>query len=142
MSLKKLKKRLLKNKDFLKEYYTHDIASEIADMVFRARISRRISQEKLSRLIGTKQSSIARLEAGKSLPSLRFLEKIAVALDTRLVAPKFELLEDASSANLIFNNDWFFQSEVSRRPANTFVSPSYSEDKIFEMVKSLNFSNR
>lgn len=134
MSLKKLKNRLLKDKAFREEYYRHDIASEIADSVFRSRVSKGISQEKLSKLVGTKQSSIARLEAGKNLPSLRFLEKIAMALGTKLIAPKFEMLEDTPSADLNFDIRWF----SAPRPIEAIPSYSSSEGGILEAVKALN----
>jgi transcriptional regulator with XRE-family HTH domain len=141
MSLKKLKKILLKDKAFREVYYAHDIAFEIADMVFRARINKGINQKQLSKLVGTKQPSIARLEAGKSLPSLRFLEKIAKALDTKLIAPKFEMFENIPSANLVINRGWFLQSETPFPPSDVFSSYSFSEGKILEAVAILNISN-
>jgi transcriptional regulator with XRE-family HTH domain len=55
-----------------------------AYQVARLRILRGLTQEQLAELVGTKQSSIARLEQGKAPPSLSFLRKVANALDARV----------------------------------------------------------
>lgn len=80
MNLDEFKKELLKNPKFRKEYKKKDIAFEIGMKIFEERIKKGMTQAKLAKKIGTKQSSISRLENGKSLPSLRFLEKIAIIL--------------------------------------------------------------
>lgn len=71
-----------------------DLAYDIAEMVIDARLKKGITQNKLARLVGTAQPGIARLESGNSLPSLPSLLKIAKALNTKLIAPKFEMLLD------------------------------------------------
>jgi transcriptional regulator with XRE-family HTH domain len=43
-----------------------------------------MTQSELAEKAGTRQSSIARLESGSYNPSLRFLKKVAEALDARL----------------------------------------------------------
>jgi transcriptional regulator with XRE-family HTH domain len=78
------KGRLMKNPKFRKEYQRKDLAFEISQMLLDARIKRGMSQQKLARLIRTKQSSIARIESGSTLPSLTFLLKIAKALKYEL----------------------------------------------------------
>jgi len=45
---------------------------------------RRLTQTQLAEMIGTRQPSIARLENGSSIPSLSFLNKIAMALDAKI----------------------------------------------------------
>jgi transcriptional regulator with XRE-family HTH domain len=45
---------------------------------------RRCRGAQLAELVGTRQPSIARLENGKSVPSLSFLDRIVKALDTRI----------------------------------------------------------
>jgi len=62
-------------------------------MVLEARILVGITQEELAKRIGTKQPSIARLENGMYLPSLSFMQKIANALETYLIPPKFGIVE-------------------------------------------------
>jgi ribosome-binding protein aMBF1 (putative translation factor) len=100
MSVKDLKKELFKDKSFKKYFKKNELSHEIAVSVMEARISKGMSQEDLAKKAKTKQPSIARLEKGSYLPSLRFLEKIAKALGTELIPPKFKFLEDTSkSAN-------------------------------------------
>lgn len=66
-----------------------DLAWEIGLWILEGRVTKGITQEKLAKIVKTKQPSIARVENGSVLPSLRFLQKIAEALDLEL--PKFEL---------------------------------------------------
>lgn len=54
-----------------------DLAFQIAVEFERERIHSGYTQEALAAAVGTQQSSIARLERGNRLPSLRFLKKIA-----------------------------------------------------------------
>lgn len=98
MDLKSLKKELLKNPEFRKEYYKRDLAFDIAQMLVEARIIKGVTQEKLAKMIGTQQPGIARVESGSYLPSLSFLEKVAKAFNTYLVVcfgfmlPKYQLV--------------------------------------------------
>jgi ribosome-binding protein aMBF1 (putative translation factor) len=84
----KLKKELFKNKAFKKYYYNNDLSFLISEMVFEARVKKELTQLQLAKKIKTKQSSIARLESGKFVPSISFLKKIADALGAELVPPK------------------------------------------------------
>jgi transcriptional regulator with XRE-family HTH domain len=52
--------------------------------VTRLRIMRGLTQAQLAELVGTKQSSIARLESAKSEPKLSFLRRVVEALGARL----------------------------------------------------------
>lgn len=64
---------------------------EPAHQVTRLRIMRGLTQEELAEKVGTKQSSIARLENGKRPPSLSFLRRVVEALDGDLkvhIAPR------------------------------------------------------
>lgn len=70
-----------------------DLAYEIGKMVIDARIARHMTQKELAAAVGTRQPSIARLESGNSAPSLSFLQKIAQALETELLPPRFAFLE-------------------------------------------------
>jgi DNA-binding XRE family transcriptional regulator len=58
---------------------------EPAYQVARLRILRGLTQEQLAQLVGTKQSSIARLESGRELPRLSFLQRVVEALGGRLI---------------------------------------------------------
>jgi len=91
MKLELFKKELLKNPGFRKEYYnSDDIAFKISLMIKKERIKQGLTQEKLAKLTGTKQSSIARLESGNNVsPSFNFLKRIADALNVDLISPQF-----------------------------------------------------
>ncbi len=65
--------------------------------IARLRILRGLTQEQLAELVGTKQSSISRLESGKTEPRLSFLRRVVEALGGRLemrIMPQ----EEASAA--------------------------------------------
>lgn len=53
---------------------------EPAYQVARLRIKRGLTQKQLANLVGTHQSSIARLESGKTEPRLSFLRRVVKAL--------------------------------------------------------------
>ncbi|MBX7237290.1 MAG: helix-turn-helix domain-containing protein [Caldilineales bacterium] len=59
-------------------------AREPAYQVARLRILRGLTQKQLADMVGTKQSSIARLESGVTPPNLSFLYKVAAALGARV----------------------------------------------------------
>ena len=59
-------------------------ALEPAYQITRLRILRGLTQEQLAEKVGTKQPSIARLESGRSTPSLDFLQRVAEALDAEV----------------------------------------------------------
>ena len=48
------------------------------------RIAHGLTQAQLAEMVGTHQPSIARIENGKSLPSLLFLERVASVLNARV----------------------------------------------------------
>lgn len=56
----------------------------VGNEVRNARMSKKLTQKELAGMIGTYQPSIAKLESGKSLPSLGFLNKIAETLGTEI----------------------------------------------------------
>jgi len=74
---KQLKSELLQNKDVRKEYDRLTLRYKAISTLISARIKQGITQKELANKSGTKQSAIARFEAGNVNPSLGFLEKIA-----------------------------------------------------------------
>ena len=72
--------RLLHNAETRQAYERLEPAYQIA----RLRIMKGLTQKELAALVGTKQPSIARLENGKSLPSLSFLRRVAAALGAHI----------------------------------------------------------
>lgn len=101
MKLSEFKKNIYKKCDS-RISHRDKLTADIASQVFEARLKRGLTQKKLANLIGTKQPSIARLEAGNLLPNLKFLNKIAEALNTELIAPKFAFIDKKVVA--VFNN--------------------------------------
>jgi ribosome-binding protein aMBF1 (putative translation factor) len=65
---------------------------DIGSLIFEARVCAGMSQEELAKKMGTRQSSIARAESGKIEPSISFLEKVAKAVGTELIYPKFKFM--------------------------------------------------
>lgn len=61
--------------------FEHDLKYEIGTLITFGRIQSGFSQEKLAKQIKTQQPSVARIESGRTLPSLSFLEKIANAMN-------------------------------------------------------------
>jgi len=122
MSLKSLKENLLKDNNFSKEYFDKtNIAFEVAEMVKEERMKNGLTQKDLAKLLKTKQSSIARLERGNCLPSLNFLEKIAQALNTKLLPPKFLSMSESKTI-IIMNQTSYFSGILSRIKANSVIT--------------------
>lgn len=138
MDLQEFKKIALRDENFKAEYERYDLAFEIGQMIVEARILKGITQHQLASLIKTKQPSIARLENGKKLPSLSFLSKIAEALGTHLLAPRFAFFEVelsiSPSAVYICNTDTQFLATTA------FTSP-YSKDFAFNKSVSITINN-
>jgi len=97
MKLKEFEKKLMNNPKFKREFEKVDLAFEIGEMLIEARILKGITQSELAKLLKTKQPSIARAENGEHLPSLSFLQKVAKAIGTYLLPPKFAFMEKAES---------------------------------------------
>lgn len=91
-----INKRLQEDKEFAKVYYDkeNDFAFDVANLITEARLHAGLTQDALAKKIGTTQPAIARIERGSALPSLSFLQKIAKALGTYLIAPKFGFMEE------------------------------------------------
>lgn len=74
----------LKNPKIRKEFNRLQPEYAVIDAVLKARKDKGMTQKQLATKIGTKQSVISRLEAGRANPSVAFLAKLANALGTRL----------------------------------------------------------
>jgi len=99
MNLEELKNELLKDPAFRKEWEKNDVKMDIALMIGEARIKRGITQSQLAKKMRTKQAAISRAESGNYLPGLSFLERMAKALGTELIAPRFAFLENKPKKN-------------------------------------------
>src|SRR3989344_919828 len=77
-------KEQLKNPVFKKHYDYYGKQLEIAYQILQLRKKKHISQARLAKKIGTKQSNIARMEAGNQNFSVDTLQKLAGALGSDL----------------------------------------------------------
>ncbi|MDP3726024.1 MAG: helix-turn-helix transcriptional regulator [bacterium] len=129
MSVKEYIEKLKReDKKFAREYERTDLAFEVSESVFEARVNAGLSQTALAKKVGTKQSSIARIESGVTLPSSSFLEKIAKALKMQLkisfVSPQSQTsaknserdVSDAAEHSLIMSP---YYDRVEIRPTQT-----------------------
>jgi len=76
MNFKDYKKESMKNPSFRAEMGRYDLALEIGLLVLKERMKAGMTQGQLAKKLKTRQPSIARLENGEQLPSLKFLEKV------------------------------------------------------------------
>jgi DNA-binding XRE family transcriptional regulator len=83
--ISKLKARWMKDPAFAAAY--DGLAEEfaIADALIAARKHARMTQAEVAERMGTSQPTIARLESGRSRPSLATLHRYAAAIGRRLV---------------------------------------------------------
>lgn len=81
-------------KDYLKNNNLNlsdqDFDFDVSNLVTTARLKAGLTQEALAKLMGTKQPSVARIENGKSLPTISFLKKVAKAVGMHLIPPRLE----------------------------------------------------
>jgi len=78
------KNELMKDPAFKEAYDDLEPEYQIVRFIIERRTQKRMSQAELARKAGTRQSAIARLESGTYNPSLRFLKKVAKALDAQV----------------------------------------------------------
>jgi len=70
-------KKQLKDPEFKKYFDKYSIQLNIGYQIFKLRKKKKMSQAVLAKRIGTKQSNIARMEAGDQNFSINTLQKIA-----------------------------------------------------------------
>lgn len=79
-----LRKRLLENPEVRAEYAQADAEFSLIEAMITARRDARLTQAELAQKIGTTQSAIARLEAGRVSPSITTLRRYAEATGHQL----------------------------------------------------------
>ncbi|KUK32065.1 MAG: Helix-turn-helix domain protein [Thermoanaerobacterales bacterium 50_218] len=84
MKWSEFKKDLMKNPAFREEYENLEPEYQLVKAIVERRKLKGMTQAELARKVGTRQSAIARLESGSYNPSLRFLKKVAKALDAKI----------------------------------------------------------
>jgi predicted XRE-type DNA-binding protein len=74
----------LKRPEFREAYEELEEEYELAKQIIKFRLSRKLTQAQLAKLVGTSQPAIARLESGNHRNlTLGFLARVARALDLR-----------------------------------------------------------
>jgi len=81
---KKVFREWRKDPDYVREYEALEHEFTLASAVIGARTRAGLTQEQLAERMHTSQSAIARLESGRSNPSVTTLEKLAAATNSRL----------------------------------------------------------
>lgn len=72
------------DKDFEKEFINEKATLDIASIVFKLRNSLNLSQEEFAKKIEVPQSTISRIEQGKSSPTINFLNSMSIKLDMKM----------------------------------------------------------
>jgi len=76
------KRESLKDPEIKREYDKLGPEFELINKIIEARIQKKLTQKDIATRMGTKQSSLARLESGKCNPTINFVQKLATALGT------------------------------------------------------------
>ena len=80
-----LLKQYLRDPEFKRAYDELGPEFEVKRLMIEKRLKKGLTQAKLAKKLGTKQSAVSRFEAGRYNPSLQFLYKMARALDAELI---------------------------------------------------------
>jgi ribosome-binding protein aMBF1 (putative translation factor) len=74
----------LKDPEFHKAWEDSEAEYQLARQMIEARLKRKMSQRDLAKKMKTSQAAISRIEGMNGNPSLAFLKRVAVALDSKL----------------------------------------------------------
>ena len=80
----KHREMLVGDPEYAKAFTNMEEEFTLARELIKARIRSGLTQKQLAEKMGTTQSSVARLESGSSLPSLRSLKKYAYATGSKM----------------------------------------------------------
>lgn len=69
---------------FQRYWNSNDTLVRVATTLTRVRKQKKLTQGKLAKLAGVKQTSISRAESGSVMPSLYFLDRLAKAMGLKL----------------------------------------------------------
>lgn len=82
--ISKLHEKWSKSPAYKAAYESLDTEFKLAEMLIDVRVKSGLSQEQLAKKMGTSQSTIARLESGSAMPSMRTLSKLALATNSEM----------------------------------------------------------
>lgn len=77
-------KEFLKDPAFRLEYAKSEVEFAPIRAILDARMKKGMTQAQIAKKMGTTQSSIARVESGRSNPTIPYMQRLADALDMRL----------------------------------------------------------
>ena len=80
----KLLKQELKNPEFKKAYDDLELEFQIINLMVQRRIDKKLTQKQLAKKLGIKQPVISQFEQGNFNPSVKFLKRLAKALDAKI----------------------------------------------------------
>lgn len=103
MKISELKNIIKQRNPDIESLTQKDIGYQIGKQIELARALKNFTQTELATKIGTRQSSISRIESGSSLPTISFLMKIAEAFNTYLIPPKFAFMENVKNETVSYN---------------------------------------
>lgn len=83
-SWEEVKKELLQNPETASAYEDLEEEYALVASIIGARLEKGLTQTELAEKIGTTQGNISRLESGRYNPSVRFLRRVARALEKEL----------------------------------------------------------
>lgn len=127
MKITELKRKIKQRNADIETSTSKDIGFQIGKLIEHARALKCLTQAELAARVGTKQSSISRIESGSSVPSISFLVKIAAAFNTDLISPKFAFMEHVQNERIDYHAN---ASETS------VISPYFSAHGISESKAS------
>lgn len=84
ITLNQLMEEAFKNPKVKKAYDYLGPEFDLIEQILQKRIEKRITQKQLAKRLGTNQSAVSRLESGTYNPSLKFMKKLAKALNSKL----------------------------------------------------------
>ena len=76
--------RWRKDPAYMSEYEALEQEFMLVSLVIKARTTAGLTQEQLAKRMNTSQAVVARLESGRTMPSMRTLERFAQATGNRL----------------------------------------------------------
>ena len=119
-STQELRKRWMEDPEFRAEYEALGPEFELMTALVRARVESGFTQSQIAERMKTTQSAVARLEGGRSNPSMRTLQRYARATGTRLrvtfepAAHEQQVSTHAESHVEMASDDMTFEEDAKR----------------------------